>query len=68
MAPLIPGFTAYWWNDFNADAGEYPDQRQWEIVERGPNEGNKEVQTFTKDKNVVYLDGEKLIIAPRSYP
>jgi hypothetical protein len=36
-------------------------KRVWEIIERGPNEENKEVQTFTKDKNVISLDGEKLI-------
>jgi hypothetical protein len=64
MAPYIDGFTHHWWNDFQGDADSFPDQNQWEIVERAPNRGNDEVQTFIKDTSVVALDGEKLVIKP----
>ncbi|KAI0403165.1 concanavalin A-like lectin/glucanase domain-containing protein [Xylaria palmicola] len=65
MPPTLEGFTPYWWNDFQGDEGSFPDQNKWEIVERGPNDGNREVQTFTQDTNVVALDGEKLVIKPQ---
>ncbi|KAH6651505.1 concanavalin A-like lectin/glucanase domain-containing protein [Truncatella angustata] len=65
MAPGVEGFTAYWWNDFQGDEGSFPDQTKWEIVERGANGGNDEVQTFIKDESVVILDGEKLVIKPQ---
>ncbi|RYP93597.1 hypothetical protein DL770_000339 [Monosporascus sp. CRB-9-2] len=65
MAPQVEGFTPFWWNDFQGDEGSFPDQNQWEIMERVANGGNREVQTFIKDQNVVALDGEKLVIKPQ---
>jgi hypothetical protein len=35
MARYIDGFTYHWWNDFQGDTDCFPDQNQWEIVEKG---------------------------------
>ncbi|KFY32251.1 hypothetical protein V493_00372 [Pseudogymnoascus sp. VKM F-4281 (FW-2241)] len=64
MAPEIQGFTRHWASDFQGNSGSLPDDNRWDIVNRGPNYGNKEIQNFIKDTSVVCQDGEQLIICP----
>jgi hypothetical protein len=52
MAPNVEGFVPFWWNDFQGDGGSFLDQNQWEIIEKGANEGNHEVQAFIKTRRM----------------
>lgn len=64
MAPDLRGFTRHWASDFQENSGSMPDDNRWDVVKRGPNHGNKEVQNFVKDTSVVCQDGDQLIICP----
>ncbi|KAF2653709.1 glycoside hydrolase family 16 protein [Lophiostoma macrostomum CBS 122681] len=65
MPPSHEGFTLLWSSDFQGPPGSLPDAKQWDVVQRGPNWGNKEVQSFVAgDKRVVRVEGQGLVIGP----
>jgi len=66
MAPQQPNYSIIWVDDFNGASGSLPDQSKWNIIESGPNQGNGEVQRYTKSTSNVSLDGTKLQIKPQN--
>ncbi|KAF2175282.1 glycoside hydrolase family 16 protein [Zopfia rhizophila CBS 207.26] len=55
--PGQPNYTIVWSDDFSGPKGSSPDTSKWDIVNRGPNEGNREVQTYTSSTNSASLSG-----------
>lgn len=65
MAPSEPNYSIVWVDDFNGSAGSLPDESKWNVIQRGPDTGNQEVQTYTRSSANVSLDGTKLRITPQ---
>ncbi|KAF3069805.1 Beta-glucanase [Daldinia childiae] len=64
--PAESGYSLIWSDDFSGAAGSLPNQGKWNIVTAGPNQGNQEVQTYTKSTGNSSLSGSgALHITPR---
>lgn len=55
--PEQKNYDIVWFDDFRGNAGTAPSTDKWEIVERGPNHGNQEVQDYVASTSTASVDG-----------
>ncbi|KAI1383947.1 glycoside hydrolase family 16 protein [Hypoxylon trugodes] len=55
--PAESGYSLVWSDEFSGPAGSLPNQSKWNIIVKGPNQGNQEVQNYTASTSNSSVNG-----------
>ncbi|KAI5855114.1 glycoside hydrolase family 16 protein [Durotheca rogersii] len=59
--PTEPGYSLVWSDNFAGPAGSLPNQSKWNIISKGPNAANQEVQHYTQSTSNSSVNGSGVL-------